>query len=433
MTDIQAESVPHILEGKDIIAQAKTGSGKTVSFGIGLVNKLNVKKFRIQTVVLCPTRELANQVAGELRKLIRHIHNVKILTICGGMPFKPQATSLFHGAHIIVGTPGRILKHLQEENLSFKDVNTLVLDEADRMLDMGFNEDINTIIDYMPKDRQTLLFSATFQDDIEELSSHILKEPVRVSTTQKEEKVKIKQAFYQIETESKIEILPFVFSTYTPKSVVIFCNTKIACDEVGDDLYEMGFDVQVLHSDLDQKERDETLILFANKSYPILIATDVAARGLDIDDIDLVVNYDIAHEPAIHTHRIGRSARAGKSGVSVGLVNGNDLYKFEDISETYDEKFELLHCDTLKNDPNYELEGDYKTMYINGGKKNKLRAGDILGAFIQDIGLEKDDIGKINTFAFHTYVAIKKEVFEKAFKAIQTKKIKGKFFRIFKR
>jgi ATP-independent RNA helicase DbpA len=382
---------------------------------------------------MCPTRELANQVAVELRKLARHIHNVKILTLCGGVPFKPQEASLSHGAHIIVGTPGRILKHLKEKNLSFDDIDTLVLDEADRMLDMGFYEDINSIIEYIPKQRQTLLFSATFPDDIQELSAHILNDPISVSTTHKEEKVKIKQVFYEIESEDKAQVLVDVFNTYEPSSVVIFCNTKIACDKLSDELYDIGFDVLVLHSDLDQKERDETLILFANKSYPILIATDVAARGLDIDDIDLVVNYDIANEPAVHTHRIGRSARAGKSGVSVGLVNGEDYEKYKELKLEANEEFELLQCDTLKVDRKYMLDAPFRTMYINGGKKNKLRAGDILGALIQDIGLEKDDVGKINTFAFHTYVAIKKEVFEKAFEAIQTKKIKGKFFRIFKR
>ena len=433
MTDIQAASLPHILENKDIIAQAKTGSGKTVSFGIGLVNKLNVKKFRIQSVILCPTRELANQVAEEIRKLARFIHNVKILTLCGGVAYKPQVASLFHGAHIIVGTPGRVLKHLKEQNLSFDDVNTLVLDEADRMLDMGFTEDINEIIDFMPKTRQTLLFSATFQDNIKEMSSNILNEPIIVSTKHKEEAVKIEQAFYQIETESKSSLLPSIFSTYKPKSVVIFCNTKIACDNLSDDFYDLGFDVVVLHSDLEQKDRDETLILFSNKSYPILIATDVASRGLDIDDIDLIINFDIAHEPAIHTHRIGRSARAGKSGISIGLVNSDDLDKFEDIKLQSKEKFELLHCSTLIYDADYKLDSDYRAMYINGGKKDKVRAGDILGCLIQDIGLQKDDIGKINTLLFHSYVAIKKEVFEKAFDAMQNKKIKGKYFRTFKR
>lgn len=433
MTDIQSESLPYILKNQDIIAQAKTGSGKTVSFGIGVINKLNVRKFRIQSVILCPTRELANQVAEELRKLARFIHNVKILTLCGGVAFKPQVASLFHGAHIIVGTPGRVLKHLKEENLTFNDVDTLVLDEADRMLDMGFNEDINAIIDFMPKKRQTLLFSATFQENIQELSAHILNEPVMISTQNKEEAVKIEQVFYQIEHESKSAILPALFSTYKPKSVVVFCNTKIACDNLSDALYDLGFDVLVLHSDLEQKERDETLILFANKSYPILIATDVAARGLDIDDIDLVVNYDIAHEPAVHTHRIGRSARAGKSGISIGLVNGNDLERFEEIQEELGENFELLSCSTLHDDIDYKLDSDYRAMYINGGKKNKLRAGDILGSLIQDIGLNKEDIGKINILLFHSYVAIKKESFEKAFDAIQNKKIKGKYFKTFKR
>ena len=433
MTEIQEKSLPTILNNQDIIAQAKTGSGKTISFGIGLVNKLEVKKFRIQSLILCPTRELANQVAGEIRKLARHIHNVKILTLCGGMPYKPQVASLYHGAHILVGTPGRILKHLSEENMSFEHVHTLVLDEADRMLDMGFNEDINKIIDYLPKKRQTLLFSATFPDNIQELSENILNNPLMVSTKHEESAVNIQQDFYEIQNETKTTLLPAVFSTYKPKSAVIFCNTKIACDNLSDALYDLGYDVLTLHSDLEQRDRDETLFLFSNKSYPILIATDLAARGLDIDYIDLVINYDLANEAAVHTHRIGRSARAGKSGVSVSLVTSYDMDRFDEINEEANNAFVLLETSQLKDDLDFKLDSDYRTMYINGGKKNKLRAGDILGSLIQDVGLHKDDIGKINILNFHSYVAIKKEVFEKAFNIMEKKKIKGKFFRIFKR
>ena len=432
MTDIQKKSLPHVLNNQDIIAQAKTGSGKTISFGIGVIHKLNVKQFRIQSLILCPTRELANQVAAEIRKLARFIHNVKVLTLCGGAPFKPQVASLYHGAHIIVGTPGRVLKHLEEEHLKLQSVNTLVLDEADRMLDMGFTEDINKIISYVPTNRQTLLFSATFPEDILQLSNNILNNPIEVSTVEQEEKANITQHFFELHNESKTSALPAVFSTYEPKSAIIFCNMKIKCDELADDLYELGFDVLVLHSDMEQYERDETLILFANKSYPILIATDVAARGLDIDDVDLVINYDIAKDADVHTHRIGRSARAGKSGLSISFVNPHDVVRFEAINESFNNQYEL---ETLKleDDINFKLDSEFRTLYINGGKKNKLRAGDILGALIQSIGLQKEDIGKINILNFHAYVAIKKEVFEKAFKAFQSTKIKGKYFKTFKR
>ncbi len=428
MTPIQKESLPIILEGKDIIAQAKTGSGKTVAFGIGVLNRLNVKRFRIQTVILCPTRELANQVANEVRKLARCMHNVKVLTLCGGMPYKPQVNSLFHGAHILVGTPGRVLKHLSEENMNFDDVNTLVLDEADRMLDMGFNEDIQSIIKMMPKDRQSLLFSATFPEDIDELSQSILNNPTKVSVISKET-VKIEEHFYQVKDENKTALLPALFSTYAVKSVVIFCNTKIKCDSLFDELDELGFDVLVLHSDFDQKERDETLTLFANKSYPILIATDVAARGLDIDDIDMVINYDVAKDAAVHTHRVGRTARAQKSGRAVTFVNEYDLDNMDEIQEN----ITYLNTEKLEDDLSFKLDAPYRTLYINGGKKNKVRAGDILGSLIQEVGLQKDDVGKINIFNFYTYVAVKKEVEQKALKGLENGKIKGKRFKVYPR
>jgi ATP-independent RNA helicase DbpA len=311
MTKIQALSLPIIMENNDVIAQAKTGSGKTVAFSIPLVQKLDVKNFKIQSLVLAPTRELANQIAVEIRKLSRHIHNVKVLTLCGGMPFKPQAASLFHGAHIIVGTPGRVLKHIEENNINFENLTTLVLDEADKMLDMGFYEDIMKIVDTLPKNRQSLLFSATYEQGIEKLSSAILNKAVMVKD-EEEHVVKIEQVFYETKEEVKTTLIPALISQNKAQSVLIFCNTKIKCDELAQELFDLGLDVQTLHANMEQKERDETMIVFSNKSYPILIATDVASRGLHIDDIDLVINYDLARDDKVHTHRIGRTARAGK-------------------------------------------------------------------------------------------------------------------------
>ncbi len=428
MTPIQKESLPIIFDGKDIIAQAKTGSGKTVAFGIGVLNRLNVKRFRIQAVVLCPTRELANQVANEIRKLARCMHNVKVLTLCGGMPYKPQVNSLYHGAHIIVGTPGRVLKHLSEENMSFDEVNTLVLDEADRMLDMGFNEDILSIIKMMPNKRQSLLFSATFPEDIDSLSQTILKNPTKVSVISNEI-VQVDEYFYQVNNENKTALLPAIFSTFNVKSVVIFCNTKMTCDSLFDELDGLGFDILVLHSDFEQRDRDETLTLFANKSYPILIATDVAARGLDIDDVDMVINYDMAKDSSVHTHRVGRTARANKSGRAITLVNEYDLENIDEIQE----EIHFSNTQDLQDDLSFKLDAPYRTLYINGGKKHKVRAGDILGSLIQEVGLQKEDVGKITIFNFYTYVAVKKEVEEKAFKGLENGKIKGKRFKIYRR
>ncbi|NCB11266.1 MAG: DEAD/DEAH box helicase, partial [Erysipelotrichia bacterium] len=288
MTPIQQKSLPLSLQNRDLIAQAKTGSGKTVAFCIPLLNKIDVKNFRIQSLILAPTRELANQIAQELRKLSRHIHNLKVLTLCGGVPFKPQVVSLFHGAHIVVATPGRVLKHIKEENIKLENINTLVLDEADKMLDMGFYDDIIEIINSLPKNRQTLLFSATYEKNIEKLALNILKNPEFVKV-ENEEKVHIKQKFYNVDESNKTALIPALISSNKAKTILIFCNMKITCDKLADDLYDLGLDVLTLHSDLDQKQRDETIILFSNKSYPILIATDVASRGLHIDDVDLVI------------------------------------------------------------------------------------------------------------------------------------------------
>jgi len=432
MTEIQEKSLPSLLEKKDVIAQAKTGSGKTVAFSIPIVHKLDVKRFRIQSIVLAPTRELANQIAIEIRKLSRHIHNVKVLTLCGGVAYRPQVASLFHGAHIIVGTPGRILKHINEENINLNEVDTLVLDEADKMLDMGFTEDITKIINVLPKNRQSLLFSATYQENIENLASFVTRNPISVKN-ENEEKTIIEQKLYEVESSAKTALIPSLISTNKAKSVLIFCNTKIQCDELSDNLYNLGLDVLTLHSDLEQKQRDETIIFFSNKSYPILIATDVASRGLHIDDIDLVINYDLARDVETHTHRIGRTARAGKGGLAISLYNNyDDEDKVEDIKESFDNiKFE--RAEYISDDLEYKIDSDYRTLFINGGKKQKVRAGDILGALTAGIGLDKSDIGKINSLDFCSYVAVKKDLVKKALDGLTNGRIKGKYFKIYEK
>lgn len=431
MTTIQTLALPVALENKDVIAQAKTGSGKTVAFSIPLVHKLNVKAFRIQSLVLAPTRELANQIAQEIRKLSRHIHNVKVLTLCGGVPFKPQVASLFHGAHIIVGTPGRVLKHLEEQNINFEHLTTLVLDEADKMLDMGFYEDIMKIVESLPKNRQSLLFSATYEEGIEKLSSSILKDAVMVKD-EEPHPVKIEQLFYEVKEEIKTTLIPSLISQHQAQSVLIFCNTKIKCDELAQDLYDLGLDVQTLHANMDQKDRDETMIVFSNKSYPILIATDVASRGLHIDDIDLVINYDLARDEKVHTHRIGRTARAGKGGLSVSFFENFEREKVEELQAIFKE-IKIQPLNKIVEDENFKIDSVYRTIFINGGKKQKLRKGDILGALTAAIGLSKEDIGKIDSLEFCSYVAVKKEVLQKALKGLESNRIKGKFFRVFEK
>ena len=429
MTKIQELSLPHTLDNKDIIAKAKTGSGKTVAFSIPIVNKLDVKKFKIQSLVLAPTRELANQIAQEIRKLSRHIHNVKVLTLTGGVPFKPQVASLFHGAHIIVGTPGRVLQHIKEENINFESLNTFVLDEADKMLDMGFFDDIKLIIDELPKQKQSMLFSATYEEGIENLASFVLNEPIKVEV-EDEEKVNIKQVLYKADEAVKTSILPSLISSNEANTTLIFCNTKVKCDELADELYDLGLDVLTLHSDLEQRDRDEVITLFASKSYPILIATDVASRGLHIDDIDLVINYDLARDEKVHTHRIGRTARAGKGGMAISLYEAWEEEKIEDLKEFFDDiKFDEVS--NIIENSSFKIDSEYRTLFINGGKKQKLRAGDILGALTAGLGLDKTSVGKITSYDFCSYVAVKKEDIKKAHDGLSNKRIKGKYFRVF--
>lgn len=432
MTSIQAKTIPLLLDKSDLIAQAKTGSGKTIAFTIPLVEKLEVKRFTIQSMVICPTRELANQVAQEIKKVCRHIHNVKVLTLCGGVPYKPQVASLRHKAHIIVATPGRVLKHISENNIQLENINYLVLDEADKMLDMGFYEDVISIFKALPKSKQTALFSATYEDNIKNLADNILHKNIFIEDDDVHKKQKINQIFYKVNEASKTALIPSIISSSKANSVLIFCNRKVTCEHLADDIFDLGFDCVVLNSDLDQKQRDETLVLFSNKSYPIMIATDVASRGLNIDNIDLVINYDVAKDEKVHTHRIGRTARAQNIGVAVTLYDEQSIHIVEDIKEIYDD-IEFKDIQSLKDDLSFNLQAKYRTLYINGGKKQKLRAGDIVGALINQAGLKSEDIGDIDIFTFHSYVAVKKEFELQALKELNRNKIKGKKYQVYKR
>ena len=429
MTAIQEQSIPLALEGNDIIAKAKTGSGKTLAFCLPILNKLDVKNFSIQAIILAPTRELANQISDQMKKLARFKHNIKVTTLCGGMSYKPQVHSLSHKAHIIIGTPGRILKHLGDGNFEVDDINTLVLDEADRMLDMGFTEDINKIIDYLPKERQTMLFSATYPDNIEDLANNITRNAKVISVEQEETKPDITQKFYEVDENLKDKTVHNIICEQQKLSTIIFCNTKIACDNLSDALDGYGVDTLVLHSDLDQKQRNETLILFANKSFPILIATDVASRGIDIDDVDMVLNYDLPFDLEVFTHRIGRTARAGKSGLAISLVDDASYSTFKELNEEGD--FTLLSIDDIKVNEQFKIIAPYQTLFINSGKKHKLRAGDILGALTAGIGLEKSDVGKIDILDLCSFVAINHKVAKKTCDKLNNTKIKNKYHKIY--
>ncbi|GAB1621728.1 ATP-dependent RNA helicase DbpA [Agarivorans albus] len=430
MTPIQAQSLPLILDGKDVIAQGKTGSGKTAAFGLGLLNALEVKRFRIQTLVLCPTRELADQVAKEIRKLARSIHNIKVLTLCGGMPFGPQIGSLEHGAHIVVGTPGRIEEHLRKGTLRLDNVKNLILDEADRMLEMGFQSAIDAIIELAPKQRQTLLFSATFPEQIESIANNIMHQPVRVEVASTHDNSSISQHFFKVDdNEQRMLALRLLLLQHRPKSSVVFCNTKREAQEVADELSLLGFSALALHGDLEQRERDQTLVQFANNSAAILVATDVAARGLDIDSLDAVFNYHLARDTEVHVHRIGRTGRAGSKGIACSFFSDKEHYKvalLEDYLGRSINDEELPSMALLNKKPAAPLMA---TLQIDGGKKQKVRAGDILGALTGENGIAGAQVGKINLFDNRAYVAVEREALKRARKKLEDGKMKGRSFR----
>ncbi len=325
MTPIQAASLPAALSGKDVIAQAKTGSGKTAAFGLALLDHLNPRRFAIQALVLCPTRELADQVTIEIRRLARAEENIKVVTLCGGVALRGQRASLEHGAHIVVGTPGRVMDHLARGYLSLEALNTLVLDEADRMLDMGFLDDIVTVTKQCPKERQTLLFSATYPEGIEKLAKQFMREPVQVKVESQHAESLIEQRFYEVTRANRFEAVALLLNHFRPVSTLAFCNTKLQCKELVTSLQKQGFSALALFGELEQRERDQVLAQFANRSCSVLVATDVASRGLDITQLEAVINVDITPDPEVHVHRIGRTGRAGESGLALSLASMNEM------------------------------------------------------------------------------------------------------------
>ena len=430
MTPIQQAALPHALAGRDLVAKAKTGSGKTAAFGIGIVNGLDTESFRTQALILCPTRELADQVAKELRRLARTTRNVKILSLCGGSPMRPQIASLEHGAHIVVGTPGRIRDHLGRGTLPLNGITTLVLDEADRMLDMGFYDDIKKIIDRTPPKRQTLLFSATFPDSVLEIKKDFLRDPVDIRIDTEHEPERIAQYLYETSSSEKEKALLRLLDHYQPRNAIVFCNTKRTCTDVAEYLNGCGFHALDIHGDLEQYQRVETLVQFANGSCSILVATDVAARGLDIKDLEAVISYDIAFDPEVHVHRIGRTGRAGKTGLALGLCGERETKQLDAIRGHMGIDLPLLSLDSLDRERSYDHRPVMATLRISGGRKQKVRAGDILGALTKDAGLPGDAVGKIDIFDLEAYVAIKREFIEEALQALRNGKIKGREFRI---
>lgn len=430
MTPIQAHSLPPILAGKDVIAKAKTGSGKTAAFGIGLLTQVDVNTMRVQALVLCPTRELADQVGKELRRLARFTDNIKVLTLCGGVPFGPQMSSLEHGVHVVVGTPGRLLDHLRRGSLDLSFLLTLVLDEADRMLDMGFLDDISSLIEATPNNKQTLLFSATYPGAIVAMSAEIQREPIEISVDETHDEGAIEQILYEVDKDERLAAVARLLDYYRPESVLIFCNTRIDCQTVTKSLIKRGYSALAIHGDLEQRERDQVLVRFANKSVSVLVGTDVAARGLDIKELAAVINFELSRDPEIHTHRIGRTGRAGEQGLAISLVTQQEMRRVQAIENSLGSSIPRGDLDSLAVPVNIPLLPPMVTLCIDGGRKNKLRPGDILGALTGEGGIAGSEVGKIDVLECHSYLAVVRASAEMALAGLGRSKIKGRFYKV---
>ncbi len=429
MTLVQAETLPLLIEGKDVLARAKTGSGKTAAFGLGLLNKLDATSFRLQALVLCPTRELADQVAKEIRRLARAIPNIKISSVCGGAPLRSQTASLQRSPHIIVGTPGRVHKHLRSGNIDLGNLQTFVLDEADRMLDMGFMDELDAILTFVPARRQTLLFSATYPDAIAEMSRRVQRDPQTVDVTDDEQPAQITQNWCSVTRENRPDELVRVLRAWGGALNLVFCNTKIDCAEVTNYLQAKNIVAVALHGDLDQAQRNQVLVRFSNRSASVLIATDVAARGLDVKDIDAVFNYELPPQAEVYVHRIGRTGRAGNTGVAVSLVEECEMWRLIEIEKSLPDALIQQRGipDAKRGDET--LVPLMTTIQISGGRKNKLRPGDLLGALTAHGGIPGDAVGSIDLFDTVGYVAVQNQHVSKALRHLSDKQIKGRTYR----
>ncbi len=430
MTLVQEQSLPLLIDGNDVLARAKTGSGKTAAFGLGLLNKLDATSFTVQALVLCPTRELADQVAKEIRRLARAIPNIKISSVCGGVPLRSQTASLKRSPHIIVGTPGRVHKHLRSGNIDLGNLQTFVLDEADRMLDMGFMDELDAILAFVPAKRQTLLFSATYPDAIADISARVQRDPITVDVTEEEQPAQISQTWCAVTRENRTEELVRVLRAWGGALNLVFCNTKIDCAEVAQYLQRQNIVAVALHGDLDQAQRNQVLVRFSNRSASVLIATDVAARGLDVKDIDAVFNYELSPQAEVYVHRIGRTGRAGKTGVAVSLVEEREMWRLLEIEKSLPDAVLQQRGipDAKRGDET--LVPLMTTIQISGGRKNKLRPGDLLGALTAQGGIPGDAVGSIDLFETVGYVAVRNEAAKKALHQLANRPIKGRKYRV---
>jgi len=430
MTPIQAASLHITLAGRDVIAQASTGSGKTAAFALPLVEKLDPAMQDAQALVLCPTRELAEQVTQEIRRLARAVGNVKVVTLCGGVALRGQTQSLEHGAHVVVGTPGRILDHLERGSLQLQAVKTLVLDEADRMLDMGFFDDIAKLVRQCPKDRQTLLFSATYPDGIPKLAAQFMREPQNVKVQAQHDAGKIRQIFYQVNDSERLHAVSLILNHFRPVSTLAFCNTKKQCKDLINVLQAQGFSALALYGELEQRERDQVLVQFANRSCSVLVATDVAARGLDVHNLEAVINVDVTPDSEIHIHRIGRTGRGDAEGLALTLASMDEMGNVGKIEQLQGHESVWSPIASLAPAAGGKLQPPMATLQIAGGRKEKIRAGDVLGALTGDAGFTKEQVGKISVNEFSTYVAVERGIAHEALRRLNTGRVKGKSVKV---
>ena len=430
MTPVQAASLPPALAGQDLIVQAQTGSGKTAAFALALLARIDAaagaRPVAVQALVLCPTRELADQVTHEIRRLARSQDNLKVLTLCGGVALRGQLSSLEHGAHIVVGTPGRLLDHLQRATLSLAALRTLVLDEADRMLDMGFFDDIAAIARACPAQRQTLLFSATYPEGIATLSQRFLRSPQQIKVQSQVDPRQVEQRFYEVREDERLHAVSLLLQHHRPQRTLAFCNTKQQCRDLVEVLKAQGYSVAALHGELEQRERDQVLVQFANRSCSVLVATDVAARGLDIEQLEAVINVDTTPDPQLHIHRIGRTGRADARGMALSLVSLDEMGSVGRIEQLQGAPVPWHALSELTATAGGALRPPMVTLQIVGGRKDKIRAGDVLGALTGDAGFAAAQIGKISVNEYSTYVAVDRQIGERAVARLAAGKVKGK-------
>ena len=494
---IQGQAIPLELQGLDIIGQAQTGTGKTAAFGIPLLQKIDPKNKKPQAIILCPTRELAIQVSEEIRRLAKYMHGVKVLPIYGGQEIGRQIRSLKDGVQVIIGTPGRVMDHMRRKTVKMDQIHTVVLDEADEMLNMGFLEDMETILSALPEERQTLMFSATMPQAIQRIAANFQKDPQIVRVVKKELTVpKVTQYYYEVKPKNKLEVMCRLLDLYDPKLSVVFCNTKKQVDELVQGLQGRGYFAEGLHGDMKQAQRDRVMADFRNGKTEILIATDVAARGIDVDDVDIVFNYDLPQDEEYYVHRIGRTGRAGREGLALTFISGKEVYKLKDIEhycktkikakpipsldDVKNTKLEVLFekiketiaeggiSDMIEMVENHVNDEDYTSMdmaaallkmvigdsldrdddveevhfdmyeddnrmvrlFINVGKKDKIKPANILGAIAGESGMPGKLVGAIDMLDNYTFVEVPAKHADKVLKAMSNAKIKGRSINI---